>query len=242
MKWLVFLLMLAPCANATHLELSDVEYYKKVRGYFAHPHGRAQFPAVILIHEWWGMNEQIKRTAERLALEGYAVLAVDLYNGKSTEKRKEAKALADGVKKNMKEAFANLKGAIKFLNEKKAVIETNRIASIGWCFGGGWALEIAKNNLGVKASVVYYGRFNPKDDFFQMRAKLQGHFGKKDKTIRYEDVVSLQANLKTENGEHEIFIYPNSGHAFFNENSPNYNGHDARIAWKRTLKFLKKFL
>jgi carboxymethylenebutenolidase len=100
---------------------------------------------------------------------------------------------------------------------------------------------MVKNNLGVKASVIYYGRFNSKDDLTKMRATILGHFGENDRGLRVDTVREFQAKLKTLNGAHEIFIYPNVGHAFANSSGKNYNKAAADLAWPCTLEFLNRF-
>ena len=101
---------------------------------------------------------------------------------------------------------------------------------------------MAKNNFGLKASIIYYGRFNPTDDLSKMRATIIGHFGEKDRAIKIDNVRQFQAKLKTLNGNHEIFIYPNAGHAFANPGGSNYNKKAAELAWQRTMDFLSKYL
>jgi carboxymethylenebutenolidase len=200
-------------------------------------------PAIILIHEWWGLNDDIRRKADQFAQQGYVALAVDLYHGKSTVNPEEARTLAGDVRNDMDAAFNNLKGAIAFL-QKDTDVDKNRIGSIGWCFGGGWSYEIAKNNLGTKASVIYYGMFNPADDLSKMRAEIIGHFAEEDRMITVDAVNEFQAKLKTQGGEHEIYIYPNTTHGFASRKgeNPNYNDEAAQLAWQRTLAFLKKHL
>jgi len=198
-------------------------------------------PGLILIHEWWGLNDQIKATAKRFAKLGYAVLAVDLYDGRSANKPNQAREYATDVRQKMKKAFSNLEAALQFLKDKNGVDKT-RLASIGWCFGGGWSLEMAKSNLGLKASVIYYGRFNPKDDLMKMKTKIMGHFGAKDRVLLIDNVKSWKALLNNSGKKHKIYIYPNSGNAFFNENSKSYNRDDAELSWQRTVNFLKNSL
>jgi carboxymethylenebutenolidase len=98
---------------------------------------------------------------------------------------------------------------------------------------------MAKNNLGVKASVMYYGQFNPKDDLSQMRAHILGHFGEQDRAISVDDARSFQATLKTLAGDHEVFIYPNAGHGFANAGDSDYVPEAAELAWQRTISFLE---
>ena len=224
---------------------TEVTYHnqdnKGVKGYLAVPEGRGKKPAIILIHEWWGLNDEIRDKARKYAKDGYIALAVDLYNGESTTKPKDARRLAGSVGKNKEDAFDNLRAALAYLKKHKNV-DKNRLASVGWCFGGGWSYQVAKNDLGTRASVIYYGRFNPADDLSQMRAKILGHFAEKDRGIKVDDVRQFQASLKTQSGDHEIFIYPNTGHGFTNSNSAVYDAAATSQAYDRTLEFLKKHL
>jgi len=213
----------------------------EVIGYLARPNTENAKPTLILIHEWWGLNTNIKQIADTFAKNGYVALAVDLYNGQAANTPVLAQGLAKHVRDNMDDAFQNLNSAITYLKDQ-AFVDSKRIGSIGWCFGGGWSYQMAKNNLGTKVSIIYYGQFNPKDDLKKMKAKIQGHFGGKDQHIKIDTVKEFQANLKSLRGNHEIYIYPNSDHAFANDIGANYNKKDADVAWKRTLAFLKRYL
>jgi carboxymethylenebutenolidase len=210
-------------------------------GYLARPAKEGVYPGLVLIHEWWGLNDNIREIAEDFAELGYVALAVDLYNGQTASTPDEARKLATGVRNNLPEAFENLGSAVAFLQNSSYVAQ-NRLASVGWCFGGGWSYEMARNDMGVRASVMYYGRFSPDDDFSNMRALILGNFGEDDRAISVDSVREFQATLKTLNGAHEIYIYPNAGHAFANSDSSNYNAEAAELAWERTLSFLHKHL
>lgn len=228
-------------ANITSTEVVYYTNGKDVKGYLARPAGNQKHPGIILIHEWWGLNENIREFADKFADLGYVALAVDLYEGKSTATPDEARKLATDVRQNVDEAFKNLKSAVSYL-KSQSYVDSSRLASIGWCFGGGWSYQIAKNNLGVNASIIYYGPFNPKDDLSQMRATILGHFGEKDLGIKVDTVYEFQAKLKTLSGNHEIYIYENAGHAFANESGDRYVKEAAELAWSRTVTFLKKYL
>ena len=138
-------------------------------------------------------------------------------------------------------AFANLRAAVRYLQGLPQV-SGERLASVGWCFGGGWSYQMAKNDLGVRASVMYYGRFSVADDLSRMRALILGNFGEEDRSISVDSVREFQATLRTLSGAHEVYIYPNAGHAFANEDSASYNREAAELAWRRTLAFLEKHL
>ena len=224
---------------------SEVAYHGDIRGHLALPDDMAEkesVPAVVLIHEWWGLNDDIRAKAREFADAGYAALAVDLYNGENAGRdRDRARELAGNARADMDAAFANLSAAFDHLRQIPGV-DSARLASVGWCFGGGWSYQIAKNDLGAKASVIYYGRFNPEDDLSQMRAKIIGHFGETDRAIKVDDVRVFHANLKTASGDHEVFIYPNAGHGFANPENPSYHMESAEQARERTLEFLAKHL
>lgn len=210
--------------------------YGSATGYLVLPQGVGPFPALILIHEFWGLNDNMRRYAEEFAKQGYAALAVDLY-GESTQDAARARELAAGVRANMEPAFANLRDAVAYLRSRPD-IAADRLASVGWCFGGGWSYQMAKNDLGVQASVMYYGQFSLEDDLSMMKAQIIGHFGENDESIPVEDVREFRAKLQTQSGEHQIFIYPNEGHGFARE----LESESARLAWQRTLEFLQAVL
>lgn len=224
---------------------NDISYYKdkkEVKGFLTYPEKAGKYPALVLIHEWWGLNDNIKENAKKFAKLGYVVLTADLYGVGGTTDQAKARELAGKVRENTEEAMKNLKSAVDFLKSRSDV-EAEKIASVGWCFGGGWSYQLAKNNAGVKASVMYYGNFNTEDDLQSMKTHIIGHFGEKDTSIKVDDVKQFQATLKTLSGSHEVYIYPNSGHGFANETNANaYVKESADSAWQRTVEFLKKNL
>jgi carboxymethylenebutenolidase len=223
-------------------EVSYIEGQEDVKGYLAYPDDGKKHPAIVLIHEWWGLTDWIKENARKFAEQGYVALAVDLYNGQVTDKPAKARELATAVRNDMDGAFKNLKMALGYLKGLSNHVIKDRMASVGWCFGGGWSYQVAKNNLGTKASIIYYGRFNPKDDLSKMRAVILGNFGENDRGIRVDNVKEFQAMLKTLSGNHEVYIYENAGHGFARPGGRSYNKEAAELSWKRTLAFLKKYL
>jgi len=219
-----------------------VTYGDGINGYLSRPLAGGNYSALVLIHEWWGLNDNIRDFADEFAREGYVVLAVDLYGGESTDDASMARKLAGLVRNNKKSAFENLNDAVKYLKNYPNV-NPGALASVGWCFGGGWSYEMAKNNLGVNASVIYYGAFNPEDDLSIMRASILGHFGNNDRSISVDGVREFEANLKTISGDHQVFIYPNAGHAFANkDNESSYVPEAAELSWSRTIEFLNRVL
>jgi len=217
-----------------------VALHEDTQGYLAIPEGEGPFPALVLIHEWWGLNDNIKDLADDFADQGYVALAVDLYDGQSAATPEEAGALATSVRENVQMAFDNLESATEYLSSREEV-NSEQLASVGWCFGGQWAYNMAVNNMNIDASVMYYGRFMAEDDLSMMRASILGHFGEEDTSIAVDDVREFEARLNTLSGNHAVFIYPNAGHAFANEdNEEAYNKEAAELAWERTLDFLSR--
>ena len=220
----------------------EVSYYGDTKGYFVRPDDDGEYPGLILIHEWWGLNNNIRSLAEDFAALGYAALAVDLYDGEFATTPEEAGALAGAVREDVDEAFNNLNAAVVYLSTADSV-NADALASVGWCFGGGWAYEMARNDLGIDASVMYYGRFSAEDDLSMMRADILGHFGEEDTSILIDDVKEFEAKLETHEGKHAVFIYPNAGHAFANkDNEDAYREDAAQLAWQRTQEFLTREL
>lgn len=215
---------------------------KQIHGFLAMPVRNSQVPALVLIHEWWGLNDNIKDNARNFAKLGYAALAVDLYDGQGpTTDQATAQKLAGTVQNDMTGALLNLKQAVAYLKTRPN-IDSTRLGTVGWCFGGGWSYQMAKNDLGVKSTVMYYGRFSAHDDFAHMRSSIIGHFGEKDMSIKTDDVKEFEAALKTLNGTHEVYIYPNAGHGFANPDNPGYDEAAAKTAWNRTVDFLSRTL
>ena len=212
-----------------------------VYGYFAAPADVLEpLPAVILIHEWWGLNDNVRAMADRLAGEGYMVLAVDLYRGSVATAPEGARELMLEVVEDPETAKANIQDAYTFLETAGAP----RIASLGWCFGGGWSLaaaELLPDEL--DASVIYYGQVTADEDRLRpISAPILGLFAGNDTGIKVESVEAFRTALERLRKEHEIHIYPGVGHAFANPTGRNYNEEAAEDAWARTLEFLARHL
>ncbi len=245
------------CAESGALVYHTDDKGRKIKGFIAYPEkvsSRKPVPGIILIHEWWGFNEDVVEMALKYAEAGYVALAVDLYAGRNAHTREAAGKLAGEVRGNIDETFRNLKSAISYL-KKDPRVDGDKLASVGWCFGGAWSYQMAKNNLGVAASVIYYGRFNPDDDLSIMRSRILGHFADKDRSILLDTVREFQVKLRNLSSEHEIYIYPNTHHGFANNLSNKvyeFPGelqktgiHDkaaADLSFTRTVAFLRKVL
>lgn len=217
-----------------------VTYGDGFRGYLVKPEEPGNYPGVIMIHEWWGLNQNIKNMAHQLSGEGYIVLAVDLYDGRVAEVSDDAGMYATEVRENPDRALENMKAAAEFLKEQDGY--SGKIASMGWCFGGGESLQLALNDQ-LDATVIYYGSLETdQDKLSRIDWPVLGVFGAEDTSIPVESVNTFESSLDALNIENEIYIYDGVGHAFAN---PSNAGHDPKKtadAWDKTVDFLNRHL
>jgi carboxymethylenebutenolidase len=247
LPWFLGLLILGgvtvPLWGAVRVETSSVTYKsgaEQVQGYLARPAARGPFPALVVIHEWWGLNTQIKGMAEKLAREGYVALAVDLYRGRVTADPMEAHEIMRGVPEDR--AIRDLKAAVAYLRGRPDV-RGDRIGSIGWCMGGGYSLTLAIHQSDLAACVIYYGRLaTDKNLLDQIGAPVLGFFGEEDRGIPPSAVRAFDRTMKTLDKETQMHIYPGAGHAFANPGRPSYRKAAAADAWNQTVAFFAKFL
>ena len=234
--------------NALHN--SSVNYYENNNstGYLVYPelanNTQQQLPAVIMIHEWWGLNEDIKNQADILAREGYVVLAVDLYQGEVATTSDRSRELASSVRNNSASAIDNLQSAVNYVKSLQ-IVDGNRIASLGWCFGGDWSLQLAVNSSEdpLAATIVYYGR--PLTDTSSLSGiswPVLGIFGDQDQAIPVESVKQFAAALNATGVTNDIYLYEGVGHAFANPSGDNYAPKETADAWQKTIGFLEKYL
>jgi carboxymethylenebutenolidase len=201
------------------------------------PAGKAPFPAIIVIHEYWGLNDWVREQASKFADQGYVALAVDLYRGKVATSPDMAHELMRGVPEDR--AKRDLHAAFEFLQAQPNV-KKDRIGSIGWCMGGGYSLDVALQEPALAADVIHYGHLATDPEALKkINAPILGIFGGKDRGIPPEDVHKFEQALKQLGKRVEIKIYPDAGHAFENPNNKDgYRADDAADAWKRTIDFL----
>jgi carboxymethylenebutenolidase len=213
-----------------------------VNGFLVTPEGKGPFPAVLVIHEWWGLNGWVKDQARALANDGYAALAVDLYRGKVTDKQEEAHQLMMGTPRDR--ALRDLKAAYAYLQGRPDVNKA-KIGAIGWCMGGMYALALAVEEPALAAAVAYYGA-PPTDPaaIAKIKAPVLGNFGGDDKGPSPEQVKAFEAAMKSAGKTVDVKIYEGAGHAFANPNNPwkGYREAAAKDAWARTTAFLAKYL
>jgi carboxymethylenebutenolidase len=237
---LTFLFAISSFA-ATGKSVSYKSGDETVQGMIYTPSGKGPFPGIVVIHEWWGLNDWVKEQASKLADQGYEALAIDLYRGKVATTPDEAHELMRGVPEDR--ATRDLHAAFEFLKSQSNV-KKDRMASIGWCMGGGYSLDVALQETTLTAAVINYGHLAvDADSLKKINASILGIFGGQDRGIPVDDVKKFEQNLKQMGKKVEIVIYPNAGHAFENPNNKDgYRADDAADAWKRTVKFLESSL
>jgi len=196
-------------------------------------------PTVLLIHEWWGLNDQIKSVAVEFAKLGYIALAVDMYGGKVASDRDGAMALMKGVEGAS--GTEQLVTLVDFL--KSHHNSTGKVGTIGWCFGGGWSLN-ASIATPVDATVIYYGRCNKSAaELATLNSPVLGHFGTEDKSINAEMVGGFEAAMREAGKSDNLTVHwYEANHAFANPTGSRYDEADAALAWKRTQAFFKHHL
>jgi carboxymethylenebutenolidase len=205
------------------------------RAYLSLPKGEGPFPAILVIHEWWGLNANIQHWTDRLASAGWAALAVDLYGGVVATERDAAMAAMKGVDKD--KAAATIKAGLDLLASDPRVRATKR-AVIGWCFGGGWSLQTALAHPELDGAIIYYGQLETDPaKLAAIKARVLGVFGKRDAGIPPEQVSAFEAGLKQAGVRAEIRSY-DAEHGFANPSNPKYDQINASDAWNHVLAFL----
>jgi carboxymethylenebutenolidase len=207
-------------------------------GYLATP-ASGRGPGVIVIQEWWGLNDNIKGIADRFAAEGYLALAPDLYHGKVTKEPDEAGKMLMSMK--MDEAGKDMAGAYDYLKGNSAC--TGKIGSVGYCAGGALALVVATMRP-IDACVMYYGAFvGPEPDVSKLSGPVMMHYAEHDDWASPEKAHALEAKIRAAGKHAQLYIYPGTEHAFFNDTRPEvYNAEAADTSMARTLEFYKKQL
>ncbi|HYG99827.1 MAG TPA: dienelactone hydrolase family protein [Terriglobales bacterium] len=233
----LLILTAVTCFAATGEKVSYPSGNETVNGLLYAPQGKGPHPALIVIHEWWGLDNWIKEQASKLADQGYVTLAVDLYRGKTASTRDEAHELSRGLPEDR--AKRDLHAAFAYLKSRKDV-DPKRIGSIGWCMGGGHSLSLALMEPTLAASVIKYGHLaTDEDQLKKVNAAVLGVFGGQDRGIPVEDVKRFEQQMKQLGKKVEVVIYPQAGHAFENPNNKTgYRPQDAEDAWKKTIEFL----
>jgi carboxymethylenebutenolidase len=213
----------------------------QVPGYLARPEGDGPFPGVVVIQEWWGLDAHIKDVTDRFAREGFAALAPDLYRGQVAKEPDEARKLA--MELDHPRAIKDIQGAVDYL-VAQPFVQPKKVGVIGFCMGGGLALQMSHKGKNLGAAVMYYGRGELDDQAASaVSAPLLGIFGEDDQGIPVEGVRANERKLKEHGKAAEFVIYPGAPHAFFNDTRPHiYHKEAADDAWKRTLAWYREHL
>jgi len=215
---------------------------EQAAGLLVTPEGKGPFPAVVVIQEWWGLNDWVKDQARALAKEGYVALAVDLYRGKVATKQEDAHQLMMGTPPDR--ALRDLRGAFAHLRSR-AEVRKDRVGSISWCMGGRYSLELATKEPGLAAAVAYYGA-PPTDPaaIAAIQAPVLGSFGAEDKGPTSDQARAFEAAMRKAGKAIDVKIYPGAGHAFANVDNPwgGYRKEAAEDAWARAKAFLARHL
>ena len=212
-----------------------------ISGYLATPDGGGKKPAILLIHEWWGLNDWAKGKADAFAKQGYVALAVDLYRGKVATDGDTAHQLMRGMPNDR--ALRDMKAAVAFLRARPDV-DGSKVGVVGWCMGGGLALDLAVNEPTLAGAVIYYGHLmTDPATIAALKVPLLGNFGGQDQGIPAKDVEAFAAEAKKAGKSVDFKIYPDAGHAFASSKDPKvYRPADAKDADARTDAFFAKVL
>lgn len=208
--------------------------------FVAYPVGTAPAPAVIVVHEWWGLNGQIREMARTLARQGYVAIVPDLYHGKVASDPDAAHILMRGLDEDG--AVADLAAAAEWVRAQPRT-SPRRCGVMGFCMGGHLAELLAFQDSAISAAVVFYGTPESRPErIAALRAPLLGHYGAEDQGIDTSRVEAFRRALEAAGKDAEVYVYSGAGHAFMNQEQKSYRPEAARLAWVRTLAFLQKYL
>lgn len=216
---------------------------RPLSGFLCRPKMTEAFPALLLIQEWWGLNDHIKEVAQRLAKENYAVFAPDLYSRLGhvvTQNGAEAAKLINSLPPD--QVLSDLMAAVHYLKGLPHVVD-RKVGTIGFSVGGSFALSLACRTEEIRCAVPFYGQIPPDSELSSLSAPILYFYGEADGWVKKEEVERLKSTLKKHKKVGEIKTYPGTPHAFFNDTRREvYTPDAAKDAWKRTLEFFNKYL
>jgi len=213
-------------------------------GYLAIPQG-GKGPGILLLHAWWGLTPFFKQLADRLASEGYVVLATDLYGGRTAGTIEGATELMEQLDSD--EGYQHVTGGLEFLLTHPA-LQGESVGAVAFSMGGAYATGLSALRPEVKALVLFYGGFDyygglEQEDFAKnTSADFIGHLGENDEYESLEVARELESTLRAAGREADFFVYPGADHWFFEDNRPEYDPECSQLAWERTVEFLKNKL
>jgi dienelactone hydrolase len=255
---ILFLAMFAMAAAAAHAEIKgeDVEYKADgttLKGYLAYDDSiEGKRPGVLVVHEWWGLNDYAKKRADMLAKLGYTALALDMYGeGKNTKHAEDAKAFMNEVMSNMDVAQERFKAAMDFLKAQPTV-NPDKIAAIGYCFGGGVVLYMASVGTDLDGVVSFHGVLGAaeKPEPGTVKAKILVFTGGDDPFVPKEQVQAFREQMDAGNADYKIVVFPGVKHSFTNPEADEYAAQNDGLplaydkeadqkSWAETQEFLK---
>ena len=233
---------LAAFARAEGQMVSYPSGSETVHGYLATPSGAAaKKPAIVVIHEWWGLNDWTKKKADEFAQQGYVALAPDLYRGKVATDGDTAHQLMRGMPDDR--ALRDMRAAVAFL-KARADVDASRVGAVGWCMGGGLALNLALAEPTLAGTVVYYGHLVTEPaTIASLKVPLLGNFGGRDQGIPADSVREFETAAKKAGKSVDFKVYPDAGHAFASSTDPKvYRPEDAKDADARAEAFFARVL
>ena len=212
-------------------------------GYLAVPAGDGPFPALVIIHEWNGLQDRVRQLADDFAAEGYVTLAADLFQGRTGSNREENMALVREAQSDPAKMVANLNAAVAHLKGRPDV--TGRVGTMGWCFGGGVALSFGLDGDNHDATAVFYGRLvDDPEALARLDHEVYGTFAALDSGPSPESVAAFEAALRAAGVEHDLHIYDDVDHGFWLrvDGDPETRAAPAADAWSRLKSYLDRTL
>lgn len=228
------------------LEGTDLRYVDGdglTTGYLAVPDGAGPFPALVIIHEWNGLQDRVRQLADDFADEGYVTLAADLFQGRTGSNREENMALVQEAQADQAGMIANLNAAVAYLKGRPDV--TGRVGAMGWCFGGGVALSFGLDGDSHEATAIFYGRLvDDPEVVARLDHEVYGTFGALDQGPSPESVAAFEAALEAAGIENDLHIYDDVGHGFWLrvDEDPEVRTAPAEDAWQRLKAYLERTL
>ncbi len=232
--------------NAGPLLGTDTAYYStnaKTVGYLAVPDSEGPHGAIILIHEWGGLSQRVKETADAFAAEGYIALAADLYSGRTGSSRKENMDLMQETLADPDEIISNLQAAVSYLDNRPDT--TGKVGAVGWCYGGGVALSFALGSDAHDATAIFYGSLlNDPEQMKNIHHEIYGTFAGNDRGIPVDQVNAFVEAMRSAGIENDVHIYDHVNHGFWLhiDRDPETNTEPALDAWQRLKAYFRRNL
>ncbi len=221
------------------VEYPDLSEDETLTGHLARMEDGEPRPAVIVLQEWWGLDDHIKDVTNRFAAAGYTALAPDLYKGQVTTEPNEARKLV--MELDMDAAVEEIRSAVDYL-QAQDFVAGDQVGLVGFCMGGRLTLMTALLEEDLGAAVAFYGSPLAPEDVAGVTAPIMGHYGTEDGGIPVEGVNAMEEALDAAGIENDIYIYEGAEHAFFNDTRPSYAPEAADEAWTRTLAWFEQYL